>query len=92
MRGNSGAAMVAGLLLWSASAGAACPPIQGKDCVINLQSVPQISQEIVAGERIAPAPKQAPLATPRQPYTGPTVGVSDRVRRAPEIGYRWAIN
>ena len=92
MPANIGAAIVAASLVCSASAGAACPPAQGRDCAINLDAVPQISRQIVAGQRVAPAPKKFPFANPDEPYTGPTLGVSDKLRRAPEIGYRWSIN
>ena len=39
----------------------------------------------------APLPAPAPVPDAAAPYTGPTVGVSDRVRRAPTVGYRWSL-
>jgi hypothetical protein len=78
-------------LLWSASGHTACPPGQTRDC-INLDAVPEISKQIVAREPVAPAAKPQGFGDATTPYTGPTVGVSDKARRAPTVGYRWAIN
>jgi hypothetical protein len=76
-------------LLGSASADAACTPNQTRDCVINLSAVPQISQQIVAGDRAAPAAK---AATSETPYTGPTVGLTPTPRKFPTLGYRWSFD
>ncbi len=91
MRAGVSAAIVAASVLAGGAAWSACPPGQSHNCV-NFDGVPQISQQIVAGEHIAAPPKTAPSAASEPGYTGPTVGLSDKVRRAPTIGYRWSIN
>ena len=58
------------------------------DCIVAADE----TQDIVGGERLAPQPKVAPASAVTVPYTGPTVGFSDKVRRAPEIGYRWSLD
>ncbi len=78
--------IVAGSTAWSA-----CPPGQSRNCV-NLDGVPQISQQIVAGERIAAPAKTAPAADSTPAYTGPAFGLSKMLPRAPTVGYRWAID
>jgi len=78
-------------LLSGAGAGAACPSKQTRDCVINLDAVPQISQQIVAPEHAAPK-KAGPSADTKTPYTGPTVGVTPTVRQYPTVGYRWSFD
>ena len=83
--------VVAAALLCSTGAPAACLPGQTGACAkIDLNGVTDITQRIVAQETIAPAPKKAAPSDPTQPYTGPTFGVSNQVRRAPIVGYRWA--
>ena len=86
-------ACVAVALLWSVPGYTACSPKQTHACVpqsINLSGVPQISEQIAGQEQLTRAPKfTAPDET--TPYNGPTVGFSDRVRRAPTVGYRWAL-
>lgn len=79
-------------LPWSAAAEAACPPKQTRDCVINLDTVPQISQQIVASERVAPKGKAAPKTEAKTPYTGPTIGVTPTVRMYPQVGYHWSFD
>ena len=81
--------VAAAMLLGSASADAACSAGQTRDCVINLNAVPQISQQIVIGDRAAPAAK---AATPETPYTGPTVGLTPTPRKFPTVGYRWSFD
>jgi hypothetical protein len=83
---------VAATLLGSAVAEGACLPGQTRDCVINLGLVPQISQQIVAKERVAPVAKTATGASSGTPYTGPTVGLTPTVRRVPTVGYRWSFD
>jgi hypothetical protein len=85
------AAIVAASLVGSGPAWSACPPGQSRNCV-NLDPVPQISQQIVAGERIATPPKNSPVAAPQPAYTGPTFGLSRTVRQTPTVGYRWSID
>ena len=90
MRMGISAAIAAVFLAAAGSASAACPPGQGQGCV-NLDLPLKASQDIVAGERLS-APKVTPTSTDNRPYTGPTIGFSDRVRRAPQIGDRWALD
>src|SRR6266545_3387407 len=74
------AAIVAAALLGPNAAWSACPPGQSpagqpRGC-LDLNLDPQVTQQVVAGERIATPPKTAPAAAPPPAYTGPTVGVS----------------
>lgn len=78
-------------VLSSAGAEAACPPKQTRDCVISLDSVPEISQQIVGPARAAPK-KAGPATDTKAPYTGPTVGVTPTVRQYPTVGYRWSFD
>ena len=78
--------------LCGAGAEAACPPKQTRDCVINLDAVPQISQQIISTERTAPKGKTAPTTDAKTPYTGPTLGVTPTVRQYPTVGYRWSFD
>jgi hypothetical protein len=75
-------------LLSSTGSEAACLPQQTRDCVINLDAVPQISQQIVSTERVIPKSKTAPGTETKAPYTGPTLGVTPTVRQYPTVGYR----
>ncbi|HVC55523.1 MAG TPA: hypothetical protein VND95_06180 [Stellaceae bacterium] len=75
----------------SGTALAACPAGKTRRCV-NLDQVPQISQQIVASEPVAARAKAAPLSEPSPGYTGVTFGAVPNSRRAPEVGYRWAVN
>lgn len=90
MRAGLVAAIVAASILGGGVAGAACRAGAKGDCV-DLDLVPQISQQIVATEHIVAPPKAVPAAEPRPAYTGPIVGAAKNVRRAPTIGYRWSI-
>lgn len=69
---------------------AACPPGQTRNCV-NFDLVPEISKQIVAQEPAPAANKLLPRTDPGKPYSGPTVGIAPGVRRAPTVGYRWAL-
>ena len=88
------ACLVAGSAAWSA-----CPPGQSprqshgqsRNCV-DFEGVPQISQQIVAGERVAAPLKTEPVAKTTPAYTGPALGLSKTVRPTPTVGYRWAID
>lgn len=106
MRAGIPAAIIAASLLGTNAAWPACPTGQSRaahphagqartgqarDC-LDLNLVPQITQQLVADEHIRPPPKTAPAATPPPAYTGPTVGVSRTVRQAPTVGYRWSID
>ena len=90
MRIGIRAAIAAALLAGAPAASATCPPGQKASCV-NLDLAPKASQDIVAGQKLS-GPKAAPTTTDKQPYTGPTIGFNDRVRRAPQIGYRWTFD
>jgi hypothetical protein len=85
------AVVAAASVLGPGTGSAACPSGTAGDCV-NLGLVPQITQQIVAGERIATPPPKARAAEPIPIYTGPTIGAAPNLRRAPEIGYRWSID
>jgi hypothetical protein len=91
MRAGVSAAIVSASILAGGTAWSACLPSQSHHCV-DLEIVPQISQEIVAGERIAVPPKTARAVEPQPAYTGPTVGLSPTVRQTPTVGYRWSID
>jgi hypothetical protein len=56
MRAGGPAAVLAASLICANGALAACPPGAARNCV-NFDSVPQISQQIVAKEHVAPAAK-----------------------------------
>jgi hypothetical protein len=91
MRAGLAAALVAASIFAGGAAEAACPTGAKGHCV-DLDLVPQISQQIVATEHIAAPPKVASPVEPQPGYTGPTVGTAKNLRRAPEVGYRWSIN
>ena len=99
MRVGGLATIVAGCLAAGSAAWSACPPgqppgqlhSQSGNCV-DFGRVPQISQQIVAGERVAAPLKTTPSAEPTPTYTGPAVGFSKTVRPTPTLGYRWAID
>ena len=92
MRAGIAAAIIAMSVLSGSAAWCACAPSRSGNCV-DLDLVPQISQQIVADEHIAIPPKTAtrPDDTSR-PYTGPTVGAAQNLRRAPTVGYRWSLD
>jgi hypothetical protein len=92
MRAGGPAAILAASMLCSNGAVAACPPGSARNCV-NLDSVPQISQQIVAKEHVAPAAKGAPNTGAEAPYTGMTVGVpKNSTGRGATVGYHWAFD
>lgn len=107
MRAGISAAIVAASLFGTNTAWSACPPNhsrtghpragqhqhsgQPQDC-LDLNVVPQVTQQLVADEHLAIPPKTAPVAAPPPTYTGPTVGVSRTVRQTPTVGYRWSID
>ena len=90
MRAGVAAAVVAASVLGAGAAGAACPTAATGHCV-NLDLVPQISQQVVAAEPIVAPLKEVPAAEPRPAYTGPIVGAAKNLRRAPTVGYRWSL-
>lgn len=80
-------------ILGLGTAWAACPVGLPRGCIVNLGLTPQASQQIVGGDPASPTP--ARKINPNEPassYTGPTIGTAPNLQRAPEIGYRWAIN
>ena len=101
-------AVVAAAILASTAAVAACPAPQPKDhhakahkpsndCV-DFDTLPQISEHIVAAEPGAAPAKAAPVAPPlpdNPAYNGPTLGLSKPdpgVRPAPTVGYKWSLD
>jgi hypothetical protein len=91
MRASLSAAIIAATVLSCSVAWSGCPPRKSRNCV-NLDIVPQISQQVVGPAHLAPPPVARPATVPKAPYTGPTVGLAPTVRRTPTVGYRWAIN
>jgi hypothetical protein len=95
MKRSVSAAVLGTTLLWSVTSYAACPPGQMSGCAtpgLNLTGLPQISQQAAEQEVAPAAAAKSPVpANAATPYTGPTLGVSDRVRRAPTVGYRWSL-
>lgn len=90
MRAGLAAAIVAVSVFGGDAAGAACLAGAKGRCV-DLDLVPQISQQIVATEHIVAPPKDTSAAEPRPAYTGPIVGTAKNLRRAPTVGYRWSL-
>jgi hypothetical protein len=99
MRVGVSATIVAACLVAGSAAWSACPlgqspgqsHSQSRNCV-DFDGVPQISRQIVAGERVAAPPKTTPSAEPTPTYTGPALGLSKTVRPTPTVGYHWAID
>ncbi len=80
----------------TAAHGGSCVPKRSYHCVdsgpgIDLNSVPDITNQIVSQEPIAQKRKNAAIEpTASTPYTGPTVGATSGKRR-PTVGYSWAL-
>jgi hypothetical protein len=95
MRAGVSAMIVAASLLVGGTAWSACPPGQSqspsRNCV-DLGSVPQISRQIVDGEHTTAPPKTTPPDDAQPGYTGPALGLSKMIRRAPTVGYHWALD
>jgi hypothetical protein len=95
MRAGVSAAIVAASVLTGNTAWSACLPSKSNSCV-DLGIVPQISQQIVAGESISAPPKSAPAADSTPPYNGPTLGpttgAGTAIRRGPTVGYHWSLD
>ena len=84
--------LVAAAVLCGTAAEAACPQGQKRDCVINLDAMPQISRQIVSKERVAPTGKAAPGTDSQPAYSGPTIGLTPTPRKFPTLGYRWSFD
>ena len=88
--------LLAAALLGSAGANAACAPGQTRNCAqVDLNAVQEITQQIVAREKVAAPASQTPPFDPeaKQFYTGPMVDVTtNKARRTPTIGYHWSID
>ena len=91
------AAVIAGLLPALPAIGGPCAPKTYGKCFtlppkIDFDSVPDISNRIVAGEPQAPQPEKPKIEPPDStPYTGPMIGVSKNAH-APTVGYYWSIH
>ena len=89
MRGRFSATIVFLSLMCCTNAIAGCPP-KARNCV-DLNGLPEIAGQIIAAEKPAPLPLKLPTDAAKQPYTGPTVGLTKTSRQTPTVGYRWAI-
>jgi len=78
-------------LLWGTAAFAVCAPTKQHGCV-DLSAIPNIAREVVGTEALPAPTDKAPPALPSSAYTGPTIGLSNAARRAPEIKYQWQID
>jgi hypothetical protein len=85
------AALIAASVMAGSPAWSACSGGKLRNCV-DLDLVPQISQQIVGDERIDAPPKRARPSEWQPPYTGPTVGAAPNIRRGPTVGYRWSLD
>ena len=87
--------VVAALATAQAGAGS-CAPEGSRNCfkspaVINFNSVPEISKQIVSEEKPAQSPQKLTTDPPAPtPYTGPIVGTNPRPGRTPTVGYYWS--
>ena len=83
---------IAGALLWGTAAFAVCLPTKQHNCV-DFSAIPNIAQQVVGAEKLPPPAEKAPPTLPdANTYNGPTVGLSNAARRAPEISYHWSID
>ena len=83
---------VVAALLWGTAAYGACVPAKKHNCV-DLSAIPNIAQEVVGAEKLPPRGEKTPPELPAaNTYNGPTIGLSNAVRRAPEIKYKWDID
>jgi hypothetical protein len=80
-----------GALLWGTAALGACLPSKQHSCV-DLSAIPNIAQEVLGAEKLPTPTEKAPPAVPTSTYDGPTIGLSNAARRAPEISYHWSID
>ena len=86
------AALIVAAGVAGSPADADCTPGPADKC-LNLDLLPQISQQIVAREGaglpIKPAVATGQPDTP--PYTGPKVGLAKTPRAVPTVGYSWSL-
>ncbi len=87
--------VVAALTTAEAGSGS-CPPESSRNClkspaVINFNSVPEISKQIVSEEKPAQRAQKLTIdPSAPTPYTGPMVGTNPRPGRTPTVGYYWS--
>jgi hypothetical protein len=82
---------MAAALLWATAAFGACVPAKQHGCV-DLSAIPNIAQQVVGAEGLPAPAEKTPPTLPDNSYTGPTIGLSNAARRAPEIRYHWSID
>jgi hypothetical protein len=80
------------VLLWGTAASAVCIPTKQHSCAVDLSTIPNIAQEVVGAEKLPTPPEKAAPTLPASGYDGPTIGLSNAARRAPEISYHWSID
>jgi len=91
--GGLAAAMfaVASVMGASGASLAGCPSQKTLACV-DFSLGAQAAQQIVAVDKTQKTTKPVPAIDEKKPYTGPTVGLTPTVHKAPTLGYRWAID
>src|ERR1700751_4052295 len=86
--------------VWAATAVDAgpCARDKSRNCfdvpaIINFNSVPEISNQIVSEEKLQQKPLKNPAQDPSTstPYTGPMIGTNPRPGRPPTVGYYWSL-
>jgi hypothetical protein len=86
--------------VWAATAVDAgpCARDKSRNCfdvpaIINFNSVPEISNQIVSEEKLQQKPLKNPAQDPSTstPYTGPMIGTNPRQGRTPTVGYYWSL-
>jgi hypothetical protein len=89
-------AVTAGIAAPAANAGS-CSPKKAERCVntgsgIDLNSVPDITKQIVNEEPATQSEKKPSIEPPvAAPYTGPIVGVTTG-KGTPTVGYSWSLH
>ena len=87
MHAGVSAAVVAVFAFGAGAVSAQQCPAGSRNC-LNLDLLPQISQQVGGDQRLDQPEKRATPAT-STPYSGPIVGLSPTVRPTPTVGYRW---
>jgi hypothetical protein len=91
------AAITAAAVAVTAVNAGSCSPESPRNClnypaVVNFNSVPAISEQIVNEEKINQKPQNFTIDPPAAtPYTGPTFGKS-LGRQVPTVGYQWSLD